>query len=308
MRASEVLKLLLYFDVFSHPLKEEEIRQYLGVPEKDIAKLESALQYLKSQGLVNFFEGYYFTGTDRTKVSRRKQANLYAEKRMKTALVFSRIISWFPFVRGVFLSGSISKGVMKGDDDIDFFIVTQPGRLWISRTLLILFKKIFLFNSYRNFCVNYFVDSHNLVVKEQNRYVATEIAFLLPVFNYPLYLQLLKQNSWIKAYYPIFSQSGDLDIEKEPFFKKWVEKAIEWFGDALDDFLFEKSKNYISHKFSAKENPHFERSFLIEKNELRFLPNSQHYVVLKSYKNKVLKVWDLIEKADADYHIQNIKV
>ena len=85
----------------------------------------------------------------------------------------------FPFVRGVFLSGSISKGFMSESDDIDYFIITAPGRLWLTRTLLILFKKIFLFNSFRNFCLNYFIDSENLYIPEHNRYTATEIVFLI---------------------------------------------------------------------------------------------------------------------------------
>ena len=60
------------------------------------------------------------------------------------ALTVSRLISKFPYVEGVGISGSLSKGYYDDDGDIDFFIITSPKRLWIARTFLILYKKLFL--------------------------------------------------------------------------------------------------------------------------------------------------------------------
>jgi hypothetical protein len=136
---TNVLKTILYFDVFSYPLKEEEIVLLSRDNNNDLQTL-SALKELHKQGIVKNKDDFYYI-EDSSKIERRKKGNILAEKRLKTAMRYSRIMSWFPYVRAIMLSGSISKGYMGENDDIDYFIVTQPGRLWITRTFLTLFKK-----------------------------------------------------------------------------------------------------------------------------------------------------------------------
>ena len=74
---------------------------------------------------------------------------------MKAAKRVGTFIHRFPYVRGVYLSGSLSKhGITGKDDDLDFFIITKAGRVWAAKLLLIAFKKIVLLNSEKYFCIN----------------------------------------------------------------------------------------------------------------------------------------------------------
>src|SRR4029453_17664939 len=114
---------------------------------------------LCNNGLVHGRDGYFAVAPPGPMIGRRREQEERAASRMNKARRMSRFIGSFPFVRGVMLSGSIDKGVLDEDGDIDYFIITSPGRLWVARTLLILYKKIFLLNSRRDFCVNYFVDT-----------------------------------------------------------------------------------------------------------------------------------------------------
>lgn len=292
----QIIALLLYFDVFEYPLREKEIYKYLHLSpeERDIAS--ECLQNLVKEGLINQNDNYFYTGSGVSKVSRRKEANELARKRMKTATRFSKIISWFPFVRGVYLSGSLSKGAMKKDDDIDYFIVTEPGRLWIARTLLTLFKKVFLFNSYRNFCINYFTDTENLKVEEHNRYTATEIVFLMPVYNYAIYQKMLAENPWVNNYYQGFTMDQYLCREGEPYLKKLLERLLNVFGDRLENYLFVKSERMIHGKFAQKGEEYIKNSFSIKRNELKYFPQQQKYSILERFQSRALK-WQQEGKA-----------
>ena len=88
--------------------------------------------------------GNYYTTSDKIEwVERRKLGAIKAAKILKKAKHISNFISQFPFVEAVSLSGSISKGYFGKGDDIDYFIITSPNRVWLTRTLLILFKKCF---------------------------------------------------------------------------------------------------------------------------------------------------------------------
>ncbi len=139
---------------------------------------------------------------DEKYVHRRKKGNELAEKRLKTAKRVSGLISRFPFIRGILLSGSISKGFMEEDSDIDYFIITHPNRVWFSRLMLMLFKKLFFFNSKKIFCINYFVDSEKLEIEEKNIFTATEIVTLLPTYGKKIYDEFYEKNYWVKEFYP----------------------------------------------------------------------------------------------------------
>ena len=108
--ARELIRCLLYFDVFCFPLCREELFSQCGMQDGQEASFEGTLSYLAGQGLVHEHQGYFMIGTHNELVARRITGNNWAAARMQTARRNARFVSWFPFVRGVFLSGSNSKG------------------------------------------------------------------------------------------------------------------------------------------------------------------------------------------------------
>ena len=192
-----LIRTLLYFDIFQYPLTAKELQQYCQEEKINEQEVNDCLESLVDENLLNEREGFYFSGSDETIVARRKAGNQQADKYRKIAQRFSKIIARFPFVKGICISGSVSKGYADIDSDIDYFIITKSGRLWICRTLLVLFKKVFLFNSHKYFCVNYFIDTQTLEIPDKNLFTATELRFMIPVYNYPLYTEIMKSNSWI---------------------------------------------------------------------------------------------------------------
>ena len=293
--AEELLKVLLYFDIFSYPLTKRELITYSGISGEDGESADAAIEMLQREGLINGFGGLYFVGAKRQNVVRRLNGNNRAAGRMKTARRFSRFISWFPFVRGVFISGSLSKGFAAKEDDIDYFIVTEPERLWLVRSLLTIFKKVFLLNSYRNFCINYFVDSNHLFIKEHNRYTATETAFLVPLFNSTMHQRLLDQNSWAGEYYPNLMTINNYDCHNnEPALKRVVEKLLSGtLTGRLDNYLYRRSGSWIRKRFSHMDDDTFARNFRVLRHELQYFPNSYHFSIMNKYNeriNRYLKV------------------
>ena len=176
--ARALLRTLLYFDLFDHPLRKEELLAFCDHPVPDA---NAALTELIRLGSAHTDGEFIAIGDVTTLAVRRAERSERANSRMAKARRMSRLIDRFPFVRGVLLSGSISKGVLAEDADIDYFVITRPGRLWVARTLLILYKKIFLLNSRRDFCLNYFIDTDHLEIEDQNLFTATELVTLVPM-------------------------------------------------------------------------------------------------------------------------------
>lgn len=199
---ASVLRTLAYFDFFGHPLNLAEICRFGDQAPADADELAEALGHLKELGMVEEHEGHWGLRGTRAAVARRMLSEARARARMPKALEMSRLIGRFPFVRGVFISGSMSKGCLTEDGDIDFFIITRPGRLWVARTLLVLYKRLVLFNSHRDFCVNYFIDEEHLAVEDRNRYTATEVVTLLPTYGHGVAVEFFRRNAWAYATLP----------------------------------------------------------------------------------------------------------
>ena len=138
--AKSLVRALAYFDIFQYPLKKNEIRQFLGNVISDYA-FEMALDELIRNRVVFFDSSFLFlTRQFSLAATRRIHGNLRAALLLPAAHKIGRFLYRFPFVRGIGVSGSLSKNFADEKADIDFFIITKPNRLWIARTLMHLLK------------------------------------------------------------------------------------------------------------------------------------------------------------------------
>lgn len=201
---TEVLKTLLYYDIWSHPLTAEEIFTFLPMDSVTLEQFKAQFERERAVDLIGSSKGYYFLAGKMSAVDKRLRRMRHARWMWLMARLATHVIKRFPFVRAVFVSGDLSKNATHKKSDIDFFIVTEPNRLWIARTLLVVFKKLFLLNSKKFFCLNSFVASDNLTFDERNIYTATEIATLKPMYNSRMFFAYLKANEWIKTFFPNF--------------------------------------------------------------------------------------------------------
>ena len=200
---NDILKVLLYFDVFRFPLTVSEIYHFLPSNSITPSDVATALLAPSLQEKVESKNGYFFlTASTGSYADERQEKERRAARLLKIARVMGKLIRIFPYVRGVFLSGELSKGIVSEKGDIDFVVVTQEGRLLITMTLLIMFKKVFLLYRKRFFCLNHFVSEHHLQVQIRNIYSATEVATLMPLENDMMFSRYMLSNLWITQFFP----------------------------------------------------------------------------------------------------------
>jgi hypothetical protein len=234
-----ILHTLLYYDIFNYPLKADEIFQFLSTNHIDVNFIDE-LTLLARNGLIYQFGEFFTLQNDNSIISRRTAGNAAAKKYLVLAKKKARLIAAFPFVRAVMASGSLSKGYMDEHSDLDFFIVTEPGRLWIARILLVMYKRLVLFNSHKYFCVNYFVDTQHLEIEEKNLFTATELATVIPLYGAEYYKRLYESNQWLKKFFPNHSPRSTEGVvtSKINLIKKLAERLINlMFAERLNNFF-----------------------------------------------------------------------
>ncbi|HLP92767.1 MAG TPA: hypothetical protein VK168_01980 [Saprospiraceae bacterium] len=281
-----LLRSLAYFAVFQHPLSIGELCQFGTDQNAGQSPVQALLDNWVARGIIFRNGHWYQIYNDPGWVERRVAANRRADQVLPLATRIGRLIGSFPFVRSVFVSGSLSKHVMSEKSDVDFFIVTQPGRLWLARTLLILFKKVCLLNSHRYFCVNYFVDTENLEIAEKNLFTATEVVTLLPVYGREGYHTFATANAWARDFYPGFPPrpTESVPAQRQGMFKK----TLEWvLGGTLGHWLDTKSMaltlGYWKRKFQHMDQETFALALKSEKGISKHHPLHFQQKVLDQY-------------------------
>lgn len=235
----ESLKTILYFSIFNYPLKIEEIHGYTTY--QSLKQTEAEIDHLVKEKIIQKIDDYYIYNSDFECIKKRIKGNLGAQKVMSIAKNRANFISKFPFVKAVGISGSLSKGYYDENSDVDFFVITEPNRLWMTRTFLMLYKKIFLLNSRKYFCINYFISTENLEIEEKNRFTATEIKTLIPVKGKTEFKKFYEQNEWTNRYFKNHSINLNTISEiNKPIMIEGLEQILRMPFWNLLDYYFRK--------------------------------------------------------------------
>jgi len=250
-----ILATLAYFDIFKYPLTSGEI--YLFLKNKyHQADFELALRYLVAHQFVFQFGNFYSLKNDYSLVVRRYNGNEKAAELIKVAHKIGDWLIRFPYVRGIAISGSLSKNYADENSDIDLFIITAKNRLWIARTLMHAFKKLtFLVNKQDYFCMNYYIDEEQLEIKEKTIYTAVEVVTLIPLQGDAVIEQFYAANSWTRDYLPnkIMRISSAKPL-RPSIFKTIFEKLFNNpLGDVLDTLLMRITSGRWSKKTQKKK-------------------------------------------------------
>jgi hypothetical protein len=293
---SAVLRTLWYFELFKYPLTADEVFWYLQAPPDstqpcaDLPAIRNALDELVSQGRIFGYDGFFQTVDNPAWVTERLDCNRRADALMPVARRMSRLIAAFPFIRAVMVSGSLSKHCMRPDSDIDFFMITAPGRLWLARTFLVLFKKIFLLNSHKFFCVNYFIDTEHLTIEEQNLYTATESVTLLPLYGREWYDAFQSANPWAWRILPhsVQKDRGAIPPYQPGMVKRGLERLLGGrFGDWLDGQAMQVTVRYWRRKFSHFDTDSFDIALKSKRYVSKHHPLYFQKKVLDAFAEKV---------------------
>ncbi|HUM46383.1 MAG TPA: hypothetical protein PLD84_05620 [Chitinophagales bacterium] len=283
--AASALKVLLYYDLFRYPLTAAEIFYHSRRTGHTEAQLRQCLSALCEEQVLFHHHDCYLLKDDEQLVQRRKKGNDMASSMLKKAASRAAFIAGFPYVRGVCVSGSLSKNYFDETTDIDFFIITAPNRLWLCRSLLILYKKIFLLNSKKYFCVNYFIDTSNLEIPDKNIFTATEIITLLPFSNHSLYRDFFTANQWVNEYYPhAVAAKGNETPGKKHLLKSFLEKIFDTpIGEWLDRSFYKATVKHWKKNFPDFTAEEFEVNMRSRKDVSKHHPQGFQFRVLKMY-------------------------
>lgn len=193
---------VIYADLFDYALTREEAHRYLIGATASRADVEVLLdqaihgslpiatngQYLTLQGRENLFE-----------IRERRAAE--ASRLWAHAMSYRNLLARIPFVRMLAITGTLAVDNTDKGGDIDLFVITAPGRLWLVRAAIIGVVKMAAARGIQ-LCPNYLVTENALAVKDRNIFTAHELAQMIPIYGFSTYQRMISANQWMFDYLP----------------------------------------------------------------------------------------------------------
>ena len=200
-RDKSILNPLLYADIFDYPLTFNEIHKYLefkATPERVADLLAQAV----TRREIILVDGFYSLAGKPDLAAIRRTREQASQQLWPKATRYGRWIASLPFVSMVSITGSLAVNNPRDNvDDIDYFIVTKPNRLWLCRALIILLVRLGRRRGI-HLCPNYLLTENIIIFKDRNLYIARELVQMIPLYGKALYTKMRRQNSWVIDFLP----------------------------------------------------------------------------------------------------------
>ena len=197
-----ILRTVAYADIFDFPLTLEEIHRYLIGIGSSLHRVEQALfiGHLVPELLIHHQNYFTLPGREHIIQTRQHRA-VIAGQLWPKAVNYGRLIASLPFVRMVAVTGALAMDNVGFDADMDFVVVTEPGRLWLCRAMVILLVRMAALRGDR-ICPNLFLSENSLLYSQHDLYTAHEMIQMVPVAGFEVYQRMMLLNLWTRDYLP----------------------------------------------------------------------------------------------------------
>jgi len=199
--ARAILETLHYADLFDYPLTAQQLQRFLIGVRASRAEIDDALNDpTRLNGSLTRSDDFFLLPNRESIIAASARLRRAARKQIPRARFYARLLAHLPFVRMVALTGALAME-NASDNDIDFLIVTAPGRLWFVRGLSVALVRLARWRG-DQLCPNFLLSENALAIPERNLYNAHEIAQMIPLYGFDVYRRMCLANTWAVTFLP----------------------------------------------------------------------------------------------------------
>lgn len=286
-----VLKTLIYANLFDYPLTIFEIHKWLIGKKANLRQVESALGRLIKSSKLKVKSDYYFFPKHQGIFLARLRWETQSRTYLKKAQLIAQILKLIPTIKLIGISGGLAMNNASKTDDIDLFVITGKGRLWISRLLILGFLSLTgqrrkVTDSKRQaagkLCLNTILEEDCLQQTNKDIYLAHEV-LQMKVFwqRNGIYQRYLEENSWAFKFLPNW-----IGLSERLKIKEKNHQSLIVNHQSLFSYL-----EYLARWFQLKIMQQPKGLERIEEGALYFHPNDYRVNILKEYKLQLKKLY-----------------
>lgn len=205
-----VIATLAYSDIFNYPLTAKQLNYWLI--NRRYVEQKSLLKRLVNSQKIACLDNFYFLPLQGRNISIRRKGEVYSQRKWQIATATAGFLKVIPTIKLVGVTGGLAMNNVQKDDDIDLFLITAKGALWVSRLLAIVLVEILGkrrrphdINFADKVCLNMFMSEEYLSVtsKERDLFAAHEVMQMAPLWERKgTYRKFLQANRWVEKFLP----------------------------------------------------------------------------------------------------------
>ncbi len=212
-----LLETVAYYDAFDYPLTEFEVWKFLLMSDgegmaMDHVSFREVRETLNGSYLRKRLGqecGFVFLRGRERLIATRFERQKIADRNIRGAQKIASIMRFFPFVRMVGLTGSLSMKNADRGSDWDFFIVLRSGYIWTGRATVTALLHLFGLRRHgrhiaRRACLNFWVTTRSLEIRLKDLFSSSEYFFIIPFFGESVFRKFQCSNGWIRRFRPHF--------------------------------------------------------------------------------------------------------
>ena len=224
----DILKPLIFLDIFDYPPTAMELWRFLpvqaelgeviNIPSSFVIPTEARLA--RSGGIplrdpspsrlgMTTKNGCHFLPGREELVNKRREFFYLSEKKFKIARRAAWLLHFIPSIGMIAVCNNF---YYRPQSDIDFFIIAQKGRLWLTRFFATMLLDLFNLRARGKktadrICLSFYLSEDNLnleniALKPEDPYLSYWLAFLEPIYGQECYNKFWEANGWLKNIFP----------------------------------------------------------------------------------------------------------
>lgn len=253
-----IIKVVAFFDMFDYVLTDVEIWRMLSI-KCDLTKVIGVLEKLfLAGGMVENKNGFYFLAGREKNIRVRLSRYNFTDRKFKRAILVAKIFRFVPWIKMIAVGNLLGAHNLKDSSDIDFFIIAEDKRIWLTRffcTGIIKFLGLRpqADNSRDKICLSFYASEKAMDLKclmlnnkkeagDMDIYFIYWLAGLTPIFgNNGAYNKFINANLWLKEYLPNWPSFAEASAGKQP--RAWSKRRdasdplSEFYHDLISLFL-----------------------------------------------------------------------
>lgn len=176
-----------------------------------------------------------------------KQKVGFSLKKIKAAKKLLKWMEYLPWVRMIFVTGSVASLNARQQDDIDIWVIVEPRRIWITRAIDFF---LYTFIGKRRLasdgvsesrvsdklCFNFYSTLDALHLQKETASFAMQFVDAIPLYvsDFGEYKLLVEQNSWVRSYFPTWYKRSLEFLQHVPITQRRRRTLFAFFVDFLD--------------------------------------------------------------------------
>jgi len=177
-----------------------EVHRYLEATLADVEEVRRTVAGMTPDRLLQVGPFVTLPGRSQLAEVRRRRAEVAADLWPK-ALRGGHSLGRLPFVRMVAVTGALAMDNVDHGADADYLIVTEPGRVWLCRAVIIQMVRLHKLRGVV-ICPNWILSEEAIQLERRDLFSARELTQMVPVAGLAVYRRMMEANSWIRDLLP----------------------------------------------------------------------------------------------------------